>query len=114
MFALRGIVILSWMCIASSRGALAQVTGSVTPTLSSTNAAESGMPAMSGDGRYVAFQSWSGDLLPAGTDTNLYSDVFVFDHTTATSNEQMSAQEGAADLGPLPVVVGWEIRALRK
>ncbi|HET9482759.1 MAG TPA: hypothetical protein VFO79_02280 [Xanthomonadales bacterium] len=43
---------------------------------------DSGEPAISGDGRYVAFSSAASNLV-AG-DTNFEVDVFVFDRTTAT------------------------------
>lgn len=43
---------------------------------------DSGEPAISGDGRYVAFSSAATNLV-AG-DTNFQVDVFVFDRTTAT------------------------------
>jgi Tol biopolymer transport system component len=47
---------------------------------------QSGNPAISGDGRFVAFQSEASDLVclrcpPALLDVNLLSDVFLFDRT---------------------------------
>ena len=40
-------------------------------------------PAISGDGRYVAFVSWASNLVPG--DTNGLGDVFVRDHVTGTT-----------------------------
>ncbi len=39
-------------------------------------------PAVSADGRYVAFYSWAGDLTPG--DTNAVQDVFVWDRAAGT------------------------------
>lgn len=44
--------------------------------------AEAGGPALSADGRFVAFASLSSDLVAGASDTNNQSDVFLFDRTT--------------------------------
>jgi Tol biopolymer transport system component len=59
-------------------------------------------PTISADGRFVAFQSWDGGLVPG--DTNDRYDIFVFDRTTG-SYERVSVDSagGQADddsLGP--------------
>src|SRR5262245_38425035 len=41
--------------------------------------------AISGNGRFVAFQSTAADLLPAGVDTNAAIDVFVRDLALSTT-----------------------------
>ncbi len=43
-------------------------------------------PALSGDGRYVAFASDATDMLGAGLDTNNNPDIFVRDRTAATTS----------------------------
>lgn len=56
---------------------------------------ESQRPALSADGRYVAFESWA-DNLVAG-DTNEVSDIFVYDRETgALTLASVSAGGGAA------------------
>lgn len=52
---------------------------SVSTNQSGPNAA-SYAPAISADGRIIAFASWSPDLVPG--DTNEMSDIFVYDHST--------------------------------
>ncbi len=44
--------------------------------------ASSAAPALSGDGRYIAFESYATNLV--ANDTNAYSDVFVFDQAQGT------------------------------
>lgn len=44
---------------------------------------ESQRPALSTNGRYIAYESWASDLVP--NDTNNYSDIFVFDRGTGTT-----------------------------
>jgi hypothetical protein len=41
-------------------------------------------PVMSGDGRYIAFESLATDLVPGQSDTNSAEDVFLFDQATGT------------------------------
>lgn len=42
-------------------------------------------PAISGDGRFVAYASYAADLIAAQSDSNADLDVFVFDRTTGTN-----------------------------
>jgi hypothetical protein len=60
---------------------LAGTMGSVTlpPVLASTG--ESYYPYISASGNQVVFASRATDLLPAGQDTNIYADIFVWDAT---------------------------------
>ena len=46
--------------------------------------ADSDQPAMSADGRFVAFASKGTDLVANQTDSNAATDIFVFDRTTGT------------------------------
>src|SRR5439155_1684435 len=55
--------------------------------------AESTFPALSGDGRFVAFSSSATDLVPG--DTNGWSDVFVRDLQTKTTTRISAAPGGA-------------------
>lgn len=50
-------------------------------------------PAISADGRYVAFMSWARNLVP--NDTNGYWDVFVRDRQTRTTERVSLAANGA-------------------
>jgi Tol biopolymer transport system component len=50
-------------------------------------------PAISGDGRYVAFSSQAFDLVPG--DTNFFRDVFVHDRATGTTERVSTASDGA-------------------
>ena len=45
-----------------------------------------GPPAISGDGRYVAFASWASNLIGAGLDTNGVADIYVRDHVTGLTS----------------------------
>jgi hypothetical protein len=54
---------------------------------------DSDHPSISGDGRYVAFESWATDLVPG--DTNGALDVFVRDRQSATT-ERMSVDSSGA------------------
>jgi hypothetical protein len=45
----------------------------------------SNFPAISADGRYVTYTSYSVDLIAGQADSNADSDVFVFDRTTGTN-----------------------------
>ncbi|MBN2477183.1 MAG: right-handed parallel beta-helix repeat-containing protein [Pirellulales bacterium] len=49
-------------------------------------------PAISADGRYVAFDSWSSNLVP--NDTNGTGDVFVYDRQTGTIESVTGAEQG--------------------
>lgn len=50
-------------------------------------------PAISGDGRFVAFQSFATNLVP--DDTNEFEDIFVFDRQTQTMERINLAPDGA-------------------
>lgn len=54
----------------------------------------SGTPAISADGRYVAFESWASNLVPG--DANGACDVFVYDRQTSTI-ERVSVASGGGD-----------------
>ncbi|MFI1866111.1 RICIN domain-containing protein [Streptomyces jumonjinensis] len=55
-------------------------------------------PTLSADGRYVAFHSYSSDLLPSGVDTNAVSDVFVRDRQTQTTQRISVNHDGSQAL----------------
>jgi hypothetical protein len=50
-------------------------------------------PALSGDGRYIAFESWASNL--AAGDTNDSPDVFVHDRQTGTTSRISGAPDGS-------------------
>ena len=54
----------------------------------------SGHPALSADGRYVAFDSCALNLIGIGSDTNLADDVFVHDMKTGTTTRVSVATNG--------------------
>ena len=69
---------------------------------------ESVFPVMSVDGRYIAFQSRSTNLVPGQTDTNNNSDVFVIDRQTGVI-QIVSHADGAGtttgnNVSNLPVI----------
>jgi len=49
-----------------------------------TGGAESSLPAISADGRFVAFFSYAPNLVPGGVDTNANGDVLLYDRVTGT------------------------------
>jgi hypothetical protein len=55
--------------------------------------AESYLPAISADGRYVAFQSYASNLVPG--DTNAHADIFVRDRQTGTTERVSLDSNGA-------------------
>lgn len=63
-------------------------------------------PALSADGRFVAFQSTADDLVPG--DTNGVTDVFVHDRSTGTTTRVSVASDGAQGNGTssLPSISG--------
>lgn len=59
---------------------------------------ESMLPAMSGDGRYVAFQSWASNLVTG--DGNGFPDIFVYDREDGTTTRvSVDRQGGDPNLG---------------
>ena len=58
------------------------------------NCAGSGHPAISNDGRYVAFDSCALNLIGIGKDTNLADDVFVHDRKTGVTTRVSVASNG--------------------
>jgi Tol biopolymer transport system component len=54
-------------------------------------------PAISADGRYVAFDSWADDLVP--NDTNGRRDIFVFDRLTGITTRASVSTEGEQATG---------------
>jgi Tol biopolymer transport system component len=59
---------------------------------------DSGIPAISGDGRYVAFQSYASNLVPG--DTNMTVDVFRHDRTTGETQRVSVGDDGEQANGP--------------
>src|SRR5690349_7429247 len=57
----------------------------------------SGLPAVSGDGRFVAFQSRAANLVPG--DTNGATDVFVRDRLLGTTTRVSVASDGGQAAG---------------
>jgi len=55
-------------------------------------------PAISGDGRFVAFSSWASDLVPG--DTNGFADVFVRDRATGVTTRVSVDSTGVEGNGP--------------
>src|SRR5437762_5568898 len=55
------------------------------------------LPALSADGRFVAFQSWATNLVPG--DTNGFADVFVHDRQTDTTERVSVASDGTQGNG---------------
>lgn len=75
-----------------------RVTGAMTRVSVATGGVEavggfSGEPAISADGRYVAFSSEAANLTAA--DTNTYRDIFVHDRTTSVTTRVSGATGGA-------------------
>ena len=54
---------------------------------------DSESPAISADGRYVAFESWASNLVPG--DTNGVWDIFVWDRITGTTERMSVSSTGA-------------------
>jgi hypothetical protein len=71
-------------------------TGTTTRVSVASNGAQgnegSESPALSGDGRYIAFESWASNL--AAGDTNDSPDVFVHDRQTGTTSRISVASDG--------------------
>src|SRR5690606_15483762 len=78
-----------------------RVTGETTRVSVASDGTESGAhslyPAISGDGRYVAFESWGSNLVPG--DTNGTLDVFVHDRVTGETTRVSVASDGAQAAG---------------
>jgi Tol biopolymer transport system component len=62
-------------------------------------------PSMTSDGRYVAFDSASGDLVPG--DTNECNDVFVRDLSTGTTQRVSLTNDGQQELPALDQSCDW-------
>lgn len=62
-------------------------------------AGQSRLPAISGDGRYVAFRSESSTLVPAGEDTNDATDLFLYDRVKGTTKRINLSDDGAQSPG---------------
>ncbi len=56
-------------------------------------------PAMTPDGRFVAFQSPSSFILPAGQDTNGSSDIFVYDRSNQSVERVSVRSDGSQQSG---------------
>ena len=74
--------------------------------------AVSGTPAISADGRFVAFYSEATNLVPG--DTNGASDVFVRDRQTGTTRRVSVSSGGAQGNGEAPAPGDLGGRALRR
>jgi Tol biopolymer transport system component len=61
-------------------------------------------PALSADGRFVAFSSGATNFAPAGTDTNQNQDVFVRDRLTGTTELISVGLDGKAAQGTDPSI----------
>ncbi len=59
---------------------------------------DSGQPTISGDGRYIAFESWSSNLVP--NDTNFTGDIFVRDRQTNSIALVSLSNNGTQGNGP--------------
>lgn len=66
--------------------------------------AGSDMPAISGDGRYVAFRSWASDLVTG--DTNGVPDTFLHDRNTGITKRISLGSGGAQMTGPAGTATG--------
>lgn len=68
-------------------------------------------PSISGTGQFIAFASDASNLIGAGSDTNIASDIFVHDSLTATTTRVSLAPGGAqansASLDPAISSNGW-------
>ncbi len=60
----------------------------------------SDFPAISGNGRYVAFASWASNLAPG--DTNGFSDIFIHDRWLGQTNRISMAHDGSQANGHSP------------
>ena len=68
-------------------------------------------PAISGNGRYVAFTSTAADLVPNGGDTNRANDIFVADLTTrAVSRVSVRTDGGQANGGSFHAAISGDGR----
>jgi hypothetical protein len=74
-------------------------TGTITWVTVGTAATETSYaPALSGDGRFVAFYSYAGSLVPG--DTNLAADIFVHDLSTGSTTRASVDSAGNQGNGP--------------
>jgi len=101
MFRTRSLILS--LITAAALAALAAQPGlaGTTERVSVSSAGEQGnsgstYPAVSADGRFVAFDSWASNLVPG--DTNDWGDVFVRDRVTGTT-ERFSTNDIPFDLG---------------
>ena len=89
---------------------------SVSSTETQGNSVSFGLPAISSDGRYVAFGSDASNLVPG--DTNRSADVFVRDRKLGiTRRVSVSSTEtqgnGPVSFGPPAISPRWPVRLLR-
>ena len=99
------ILLLTILGVPAPASAATGITARVSVASDGTQANDfSGVPAVSGDGRYVAFQSSANNLVPG--DTNNTLDVFVHDRDTggmervsvATDGTEADSTSGRADV----------------
>lgn len=64
---------------------VSRAAGSATATANAPTSLIQGLPALSADGRYVAFSSAATNLVPGQSDTNGVEDVFLFDRVAGTT-----------------------------
>ena len=63
----------------------------------SESTAYSGYPAISGDGRFVSYSTWAGNIVPG--DTNFNYDVFVYERQTGLTERVSVAADGTQAQG---------------
>ena len=91
-----------------------QVTGQIwlvshsSQALVQTGTSGSGNPSISADGRFVAFESRSTGLVAGMTDTDINSDVFLFDRVTGAvtlvSRQASNPTQPATGLSKSPAI----------
>lgn len=95
------LALLGSLTIQPEQSVRAQGTGITTRVSIASNGAEgnyySSTPAISGDGRYVAFESLATNLVSG--DTNSKMDIFVHDRQTAQTTRVSVATGGAESNG---------------
>jgi len=95
-----GVIVVTGLVLAAAPAAAAGATGSGAPSTTRVNVSSTGAqdsnggfdPAISADGRYVAFVSGANNLVPG--DTNNTYDVFVRDRMTGTTSRVSLSSSG--------------------
>jgi hypothetical protein len=88
--------------------AISQAAGPNAPSVTPTG--QSGNPALSSDGRFVAFQSTAPDIVPGQSDLNGANDIFVYDRvlrtTTLVSHSYLAGNIAANGASTNPSISG--------